>query len=302
MDINEVIGQIGSDVLTEDTKKLLTDAFNQAVDAKLNERLELEVTAALQKLDEQHASALEKLLGDVDKDHSQKLQAVLAKIDEDHTKKLQYLIQKNNTIIEEDAKNFKDQLVKQLSNYLDLYLEKAVPSESIQEAVQNKRAEKILTEIKQLVVVDEQFSNETVKEAIADGKKTIDSLKNELNEAVKDNIKLSQEMKSIKANLLLEQNTKDFSKEKKDYVLRVLAGKDPEYITENMSYVVKMFEKEEEEVVDDLAEQEVSKAAKATTDVPSKKTLINEQNDPKANKSPVSEYLSEMESFDKNKK
>lgn len=298
MDINEILTKIGSDVLTEDTKKLLTDAFSQAIDAKVNERLELEVTAALQKLDEQHSSSLEKLLGDLDRDHTSKLQAVLGKIDEDHTKKLEYVIERGNKLVQEDASTFKSQLVKQLSNYLDLYLEKAVPNEKIEEAVQNKQAGRIVNEIKKLVSIDEQFVNETVKEAVADGKKTIDTLKSELNEAIKDNIRLNQETKGAKASLILEQTTKDFSKEKKDYVMRVLAGKDPEYITENVSYVIKMFEKEEDDTIEDVAAVETKAAATATVETPA---LITEAKDAQKAETPVAGYLDALSTFDKKK-
>ena len=101
MKINEVLDQIGSDVLSEETKKLLSAAFDEGVTTQVNEKIELEVKNAIQRLDEEHATQLEILLETIDKDHTSKLQAVLQKIDEDHTQKLKYYItsNKNNKTI-----------------------------------------------------------------------------------------------------------------------------------------------------------------------------------------------------------
>jgi len=295
MKINDILDQTGSDVLTEDTKNMLIEAFNEAVDKSTQDRVDVEVQNALTKLDEEHTIMLNTLLEEIDNDHTKRLQAVLTKIDEDHTEKLQYLIKKNQKLIKEDASGFKSQLVKQLSTYLDLYLEDAVPRSEIAEAVANKQAQRTLREIKQLVAIDEDYINDTIREAVADGKQTIDNLKSELNEAVKQNIRLNQAVKTNKSALILEQSMSDYSKPKKDYVKRVLSGKSPEYITENLDYVVKMFEKDEAERTQVLTEQATtgSKTLTNKVDVPKSKitsSIINESTDHE-DEGAVSEYL-----------
>lgn len=299
--IQDVLNQISEDVLTEDSKKMLSEAFDEAVSAAVNEKLDLEVTDALQKLDEDHSAKLEQLLEAIDTDHSQKLMAVLAKIDEDHTEKLQFLVKQHNKALNEDAAEFKENLLNQLSNYIELYVEKAIPREEIAEAVSNKRAQKILEQMKQMIALDDSFINETIKEAVEDGRKTIDSLKQELNEAIKSNIQATQALKVKSAELVLEKNTAGLPKEKKQYVMRMLKGKDPEYITENFDYVVKMFDKEEDENKELVTEQ-ATKSAK----------IIKEKVDtPRADKNPpvanpqtpegdgVGEYLNAMQRQDR---
>jgi hypothetical protein len=300
MKISDVLDQIGKDVLTEDSKKLLSEAFDEAVKTTVQEQVELEVKSSLQKLDEEHATKLEQLLQAIDEDHTQKLIKVLEGVDKDHTQKLNLVVSRYKRAITEDAKQFKADLTTQLSNYLDLYVSEKLPKEEIAEAVKNVQARRILEQVKQVVSLDEQFISQTVKEAVEDGKKTIESLRSELNEAVKSNIKLSQEYKSTAADLVLEKNTAGFSKSKKDYVLRVLKGKDPEFITENLNYVVKMFESDDDKKAQLVTEEAKSKSTVVTgkVDIPASQikdaSLVTEQTE----EGTVSEYLNVLESQD----
>lgn len=283
--IEDVLSQVSEDVLTEDSKKMLAEAFEDAVKTTVSERLELEVNEALTKLDTEHSGKLEQLLEAIDSDHTQKLVAVLEKIDVDHTEKLEFLIKKNDKILKEDATEFKENLIGQLSNYIELYVEKAIPHGELKEAVENKRAQKMLGQMKQIMALDDSFINETIKEAVADGRKTIDTLKQELNEAVKQNIQINQSLKTKAAELMLEKNTAGLAKEKKQYVMRMLKDKDPEYITENFDYVVKMFNKDEEEQKELVVEQ----ATKST------KTIGGKVDTPRSDRQPVNESSSTPE-------
>ena len=47
MNITDVLDQIGSDVLTADTKKALAEAFTEAVEKRIAEQSELTATDAL---------------------------------------------------------------------------------------------------------------------------------------------------------------------------------------------------------------------------------------------------------------
>ena len=270
--IEDMLSQVSDDVLTEDSKKMLAEAFEDAVKGAVAEKLDLEISDALQKLDEDHSSKLEQLLEAIDADHTQKLVAVLEKIDVDHTEKLDFLVKKHDKTMKEDAKMFKESLITQLSNYIDLYVEKSIPRAELREAVENKRAQKMINQMKQVMALDDSFINETITEAVADGRKTIDSLKQELNEAIKKNIQISQSLKTKAAELMLEKNTAGLVKEKKQYVMRMLKDKDPEYITENFDYVVKMFDKSEDEqreLVTEAATKE-TKTMKSKLDTPAK--------------------------------
>ncbi len=297
--INDVLSQISEDVLSDDSKKMLIEAFEDTVEIAVNERLELEITSALQKLDETHTTKLEQLLESIDQNHSAMLIAVLEKIDNEHTEKMEYLIKRNEKALSEDAVEFKKNLLEQISNYMDLYLENAIPKEELREAITNKRAQKILEQMKQMIALDDSYINETIKEAVDDGRRTIDTLKRELNEAVKQNIQVTQVLKNRTAELVLEKSLAGVEKSKKEYVLRMLKGKDPEYITENLDYVVKMFDKEEEDQREVVTEQATksTKVIREKVDTPPRSNKVENASAPESEG--VVDYLSVLKNQDR---
>jgi len=296
--IKEVLEKIGKDVLTEETKTALAEAFNTTVNEIVAERIKLETDTAVSKLDEEHTAKLEQLLEAIDKDHSEKLKKVLQKIDEDHGEKLQTVVKKYEKMLQEEAIDFRNSVVEEVSNYLDLYLDKTVPTKQISEAVESMQARRMIEEIKKVVSVDESYITSNIKEALEDGKSMIDGLRNELNEAIKENVKLNQEVKNVKAGLVIEQKTSNLPKQKKDFIVRVLKDKSPEYIAENFDYTLEMFEREEKEATQVIAEQARKETASATVDTPTKvleESVETSQNTGK----PVNGYLKELTRLDR---
>jgi len=258
----EILNGVDNSVLNESSKKAIVEAFEAAVNDKVNARLKLEIDDAVKAIDESHAEKLQKLLEAIDDDHTNKLKKVLGKVDSDYAEKLQQVIEKYENMVQKEAISFRDQLTTEMSNYMDMYLDKMLPKKQIQEAVENTQAKKIVDAVKQLVSVDEDFISDTIREALQDGKGRIDALSQELNEAVKTNIQINQELKKTKANLVLEQMTADFDNNKRKYVMRVLGEKSPEEIEENFDYVVEMFERDEAEEATVLTEK-ASKAVRS---------------------------------------
>jgi hypothetical protein len=227
---------------------------------------------------------------------------VLEKIDEDHTQKLQSVVEKYETALQEEAKSFQERIVEEVSNYMDLYLEKVVPTKQINEAVENIQAQNMLKQIRQIVGINEEFINTEIKEALVDGKKTIDSLKKELNEALEANTELNHQFNQTKSALLLEQKTKDMPEVTKNYVTKLLKGKSPDYILENYQYVVEMFDKEISEQ-EDVAREKVQRRIVEAVDVPQSKNLLGEEISvaPVKIETGVSGYLNEMKKLEGSK-
>lgn len=245
--IQKVLEQIGNEALPAEAKQAITEAFEAAVLAKVNERIELEVQNARQQLDEVHAGKLETLLEAIDQDHTSKLVAVLQKVDEDHTAKLQNVIKRYETILKEEAVKFRDNFMNEISNYLELYIDRTIPAQQIQEATQNVQARRMIDQIKKIVAVDKTFVNENIREALLDGKQTIDGLKAELNKTIQENVKLNKEFAKTRTALVLEKNTASFPTEKREFVMRVLGDKNPDYVKENFNYVVEMYNRDEQD-------------------------------------------------------
>jgi len=235
------------DVLSEDAKSSIQEAFDMAVSTKVEERLQLEVNKALSDIDSKHAVQLEKVLSAVDTDHAQKFQSALKKIDEDHTTKLKNVVRHYERALKNDSKVLREELEEDLSNFLDLYIEKIVPTTEIKKAVENTNAKRIVESIKQLVSIDEDYINDNIKEALKDGKQKMDTLHSKLNTTLKENIDLKRSLSKQKTKTVLERKTEDMPVAKKSFINKFLGDRSPEYIEENFNYVVEMFDRDDDE-------------------------------------------------------
>jgi hypothetical protein len=284
-DITTLLKEATKDLLSEETLK----AISQAVEAKAEEKTQLTVEAALVRQDEDYASKLEQVLEAIDADHTEKLDKIVSRIDETHAAKFKYalstldevhtgklkkIVKLYENAMKSEAEQFKKSLVEQISNYIELYIDKTIPAQQIKEATENARSRKIVSEMKRLVGLSDEFVNESIKEALIDGKKQID----EANEQVK---KLENQVKFIteKAEnagkqLFLEKKLENFPKAKKDYMLRVLSEKKIENIKENFNYVAEMYDKKEEDEVEVLKES-ATQFSKGI-DVPVQPAVVNE--------------------------
>jgi len=319
--IKNILSEQFKDLITDETLNVIEEAFNQAVEEKSQEKIQLEVENATQKLnesfeeklnekieqiDEDHTNKLKKLVEAIDMDHSAKLQKLVKGIDDKHCTMLQQVKEKYETHLNEEAKNFQEKIVEEVSNYLDLYIDKNLPKEQIAEAVNNIKAAKQLDQIRQIVGLTEEFLDSEVKEALIDGKKTIDSLRNELNEALKENVDLMNRTTKAESFIILEQKTSDMPSAKKQFVSKLLGNKSPEYIKENFEYVVEMFERESQAEVDEVKESVKNQFIK--TPQVDRPEIIEEQkqfNNEIERSSPsgegVSGYLNEMKKISGNR-
>jgi len=297
---SEILNKVDSNVINEETAKEITEAFEAAVEEKVNSRVQLELEGALTKQDEDHAGKLQKLLEAIDTDHTEKLQKVVNTITESHTEKLEKLVGFYRKSLNEKAENFSNKIVNEISNYLDIYLEKKVPTLQLEEAVANTYARKQLAKIREMVGIDPETINEDVKGMISQGKQKIDELTEKLNESYKENHELLEKVKKTETLVILEQKTKGMPAVKKEFVFNLLNDKDSSYVEENFNYVVEMFERSEEEKATDLVEEAKQKAVSREAKVPSK-SVVTESKDAQEtevqNGTPVSGYLSELKKY-----
>lgn len=319
--IKNILNEQFKDLISEETLNIIEESFNQAVEEKSKEKIQLESENLKQKLDESYTAKLEQLVEKIDEDHTAKLKKLVEAIDTDHAVKLDKLVKgidkKHTTMLQqvvekyegqmsEEAKGFQERLVEEVSNYLDLYIDKNLPKEQISEAVQNIKAVQQLKQIRQIVGITEEFIDQEIKEALVDGKKTIDSLRAELNEALKENADLNHRASKAESRIVLEQKTADMPSAKKQYITKLLGNKNPEYIEENFQYVVDMFEKEQQEEVD-VVQESVKQQFVKTPKVDRPQVLEEAQqfNNNEIERNPSSEgvsgYLNEMKRISGNR-
>lgn len=297
----QALKEAAGDLLSEETLTAIEASFNETVDTKVNELVTLQVEKALVEQDEDHAQKLEALLEAIDADHTKKLGRVVQAINENHAEKLKDVVKKYSTDVVEEAGEFKSDLVDRISNYLELYIENHIPTDDIKAAVENKDAQRQLSEMRKFLGVNAALSKASIKDAIKDGKKQIQESQTVSSQLLTENAELKTRLEDLERTNLLESLTKDLPTVKKKYVTRVLSSKTIDFIRENFDYTLDLFEKSEEEKIQ-KARQETAKA-KPQVDRP-EKSIVTEQADQAAASAPDNNqsndpfgYMSELNKF-----
>ena len=262
--ISELLKVATKDILTEDVLKEIESAFETSV----NDKVKLHVEKALNEQDEDYANKLETLLEAIDADHTAKLEKVVSALDADRTAKLKRVIEKYETALTQEATNFKSTLVDEISNYLDLYLEEKLPVTEIQEAVNNKRAAAVLNDMRNMLSVDMALAQESIRDAVVDGKARIDEAGKQLEAANKQVAILTEQLNQVNASLLLEKKTSSLDEAKKKYMKKMLHTKSAKFIAENFDYTLGLYEKSEEERLNNLASEAITETAAVSVDRP----------------------------------
>jgi len=294
MNIKSILEKIDKNVLSEDSAIAIAEAFEKAVEEKTDSVVKLEVENAISKIDEQHAIKLEKLLEAIDNDHTEKLESVVDAITEDHTEKLETLVSFYRKALNEKADDFSLKIVENVSKFIDIALEKAIPKNQLKEAVDNIYARKKLDEIRDLIGIDQEHIDSTIKGSISEAKNKINNLSGKLNESYNENEVLLGKIKSMEAKVLLDEKTHGMNSSKKEFIFKLLNDKESSYILENFNYVVEMFERGEEESANVFKEEATKKALAKNADIPQRKTLVSESTNYNKPNGLVGEYLSEL--------
>ena len=254
MDIKQILSEATNGALNEEVLSEIENVFEQ----KINDKVEIHVEQALNEQDELYTEKLTELVNKIDTDHSSKLNKVVEAIDSDRANKLKMVIEKYESALDGEAEGFQGQLIESISDYLDVYLEEKIPAESVQEAVKNTKAKKILEGLRSHLAVDSALEKESIKEAVMDGHNQINEASQKLESVAEENAVLKEELNTVKAGLVLEHKTADLDKRAKKYVSRVMEGKDAEFITENFDYTLKLFKKKESNRLESLKEEALS--------------------------------------------
>jgi len=254
MDIKQILSEATNGALNGKVLSEIENVFEQ----KVNDKVEIHVEQALNEQDELYTEKLNVLIQKIDEDHSSKLKRVVNAIDSDRTNKLKMVIEKYESALNGEAESFQTQLIESISDYLDVYLEEKIPAESVQEAVKNTKAKKILEGLRNHLAVDSALEKQSIKEAVVDGHNQINEASKKLESIAKQNAVLKEELQAAKAGLILEQKTAGLDKRAKQYVSKVMQGKDAEFITENFDYTLKLFKKKESNRLDTLKEEAYS--------------------------------------------
>jgi len=292
-EITKLLKEATQGILTDETLGQIQEAFDSAV----NERVKIHVEKALTEQDAEYTEKAQQLLEAIDTDHSKKLQKVVEALDANNYQKLQAVVNKYQTIISEQATQFKSQLIGKISDYIDVFIESKIPKKAIAEAVQNKKARIILNNLRENLAIDSALMNESLKEALLDGKTQITETRKAVEAAKLEASNLRETLDKAKAALILEQKTSKLSQKKKEYAQRVFEGKSPKFIMENIDYTLSLFDKKEEERLQTLKEEAFTHRQIKQDRVVVEEDTNEEVQTIEENFSTVSNYLNELSKY-----
>jgi len=278
-------------ILPAEATQILTEESLQVIESAFSKKLHLTVEAALTEQDDLYSKKLEQLITAIDKDHTAKLKRVVEAVDKNNANKLVKVVKKYERELTAEAKQFKLTLTESISNYLEEFLDEAIPSEAIAEATKNRTAREVLSNLRKVLAIDSALMSESVQGAVVDGKNQIDALTNQVKELTKENTLVKESYFKTKASLLIETKTANLSDKKREYIRRVLSDKSPKFIEENFDYTLRLFDKKERENTNILREEAFN-----TRSVKADAPVIREST---KQKQTISEnpYLSEMQRY-----
>ena len=225
------------DLLNEDAVQVFSEASLDAIQDAFDKKVELTTEAALVAQDELYAEKLDKLIKTIDKDHTAKMKKIVEAVDQDRAQKLLQVVKKYERTLNEDAASYKKQLVGAVSAYLDEFLEESISTEDLAAAVKNKSALNVLNNLRSALSVGSAMMNESIQEAVIDGKSRIDALQSE-NETLKKNLQTLQEsFNNVRVNALIEEKIAVMPTDKKSFIRKTLKDKSFDFVKENFEYV-----------------------------------------------------------------
>ena len=263
------------DLLNEDAVQVFSEASLDAIQNAFDKKVELATEAALIAQDELYAKKLDKLIKTIDKDHTAKMKKIVEAVDQDRAQKLLQVVKKYERTLNEDAASYKKQLVGAVSAYLYEFLEESISTEDLAAAVKNKSALNVLNNLRNALSVGSAMMNESIQEAVIDGKSRIDALQSE-NETLKKNLQTLQEsFNNVRVNALIEEKIAAMPTDKKSFIRKTLKDKSFDFVKENFEYVSRLFDKKEKEKIKNITEEAKNKSANVDF-IPEKQKIVTE--------------------------
>lgn len=249
------------DLLNKDAVQVFSESSLDAIQEAFDKKVELSTEAALIAQDELYAEKLDTLIKTIDKDHTAKMKKIVEAVDQDRAQKLLKVVKKYERTLNEDASSYKKQLVGAVSAYLDEFLEESISTEDLSTAVKNKSAMGVLSKLRNVLSVGSVMMNESIQEAVLDGKSQITTLQSE-NENLKQKLQqLGESYNNVRVNALIEEKISSMEDEKKSFIRKTLKDKSFEFIKENFDYVSRLFDKKEKEKIKNITEDAKKKSA-----------------------------------------
>lgn len=231
--------------LGEDSLKAIVEAFEQAVQTKVNEQVALAVECAEANFDEEARKNIDELMEMSELNFKLKTAKAFNIIKEKHEKQIQKLKAHYEGQLKEHAETFKKQLVARIDESIKKGVARAIPTKQLKESLRNHTAMNVLKHMRELLAVNESAAKQAIMPAIREAKKRIDEGVEKSTLLEERNKSLVEENKSLKASLYLAERTKSMSPDAQNYIKRVMKGATQKFIQENLDSVYGMFQSQD---------------------------------------------------------
>lgn len=277
----------------EDIQNSLSEESVNAIQQAIDDKIQLNVEAALHKQDDIYSDKLKTLIKTIDQDRTKKLKRVVESVDRANAAKLLKVVKKYEREQLEEAKKFKKQLVSTVNAFLDEeVLTSLVSEQDFSQAVKNTSAFNILKNLQKVLSVDSVMMKESVKDAFVDGKKQLDE-KDKQNKVLEEqNKKLRKELEDTKKYVFLSEKFNGLSDSKIKFIKNTFSDKSLQFVEENYDYVAKLYDRNEQKQKKVIKEEAVKNRKTKVDVVPNQKIVEEKVNN---NTSEVDPYLTELQ-------
>lgn len=229
---------------TDHTKKLET--FVEEVKTKYNTKL--------QRIDENHSRKLERLVKIMDAVSAKKLKTLFEKVDETYTAKMKTLVEKIDEVHTSKLKLLAEKMsdkkvvepiLEKVNSYVDTYVKEHLPEKQIINEEKLNRLEKCYTQLREILMVNDEYVQKEIKEAISDAKTQIESKDGVIDKLMFEKIELTKKLENIEAKHLLSEKIKDMTPSMKSYIGTRFENATKKEIEEQLNEAVEAFRLEE---------------------------------------------------------
>lgn len=279
MNIEDLLPKALKESLSEESLQKITEAFNNAVETKVNEKLQLAVESAMASYDEQANAKINDVVTAIDEAHKVGLMKAVRALKESYEGKVRGRIKRYNAKskrIVENAKvgamKFKRQLVESLSDFIDKHFEEVLPVRAIKAAVKNDAAMRVVESLRNVLNVTDKSAMDVYIPKLKEAKALIESKTEKIKEYDRQLRESKLQNSETEAKLMLESLSSGLPTAKKNYIKRMMDGKTAKYIKENFDYAMSLLNEREAREVNVIKERTMAKAAPKTA-TPSRKKI-----------------------------
>jgi len=195
----------------EKISEVKTKAFEDGVDSITEEHTEKlkNVMKIMEDMDEDHAEKLKEITESIDDDHTDMLKEVVEYMDEDHAELLEKVLNKYDNEHTEKLQEVVDlyeskenvDITENVSNYLDTYLETVKPESTMVNEERLNKLEQTFSQMKELLMVNEDYVQTEIKEAIIEAHEIIEEKEKEINKLMFEKIEANKKIKLTEATI-----------------------------------------------------------------------------------------------------